>query len=103
MKKIVLFIILTIGVLNLKAQVDKNNPIIRKQLELVELMDEIADKVRLNDLLYKRVALVSFDYPDYIINETEAIQIKSRIEGVFAVRNTPFAFARMHTSLTALF
>ena len=85
MKKIVLFIILTIGVLNLKAQVDKNNPIIRKQLELVELMDEIADKVRLNDLLYKRVALVSFDYPDYIINETEAIQIKSRIEGVFAV------------------
>ncbi len=84
MKKIVLFIILTVGVSNLKAQVDKNNPIIRKQLELVELMDEIVDKVRLNDLLYKRIALVSFDYPDYIINETEAIQIRSRIEGAFA-------------------
>jgi hypothetical protein len=85
MKKIVLFAILTLGVSNLKAQVDKNNPIIRKQLELVELMDEIADKVRVNDLLYKRIALVSFDYPDYIINETEAIQIRSRIEGAFVL------------------
>jgi hypothetical protein len=85
MKKIALLLVLTVVVSVVKAQVDKNNPIIRKQLELVDLMDEIADKIRLNDLLYKRVALASFDYPDYIINETEAIQIRSRIEGAFAV------------------
>lgn len=85
MKRVLLFIVLILGVSELKAQVDKKNPLIRKQLELVELMDEITDKVRLNDMLYKRIALVSFDYPDYIINDTEAIQIKSRIEGAFAL------------------
>lgn len=84
MKKLILIVLFATVAFNTKAQVDKNNPIIRKQLELVELMDEIVDKVRLNDLLYKRVALVSFDYPDYIINETEAIQIRSRIEGAFS-------------------
>lgn len=85
MKKILFVLLFIASAFQLKAQVDKNNPIIRKQLELVQLMDEIADKVRINDILYKRVALVSFDYPEYIINETEAIQIRSRIEGAFSV------------------
>lgn len=86
MKKIVLFIFLTfLFFYSSQAQVDKNNPIIRKQLELVDLMDEISDHVKINDLLYKRVALASFDYPDYIINESEASQIRSRIEGAFSV------------------
>ncbi len=85
MKKILFVVLFIASAFQLKAQVDKNNPIIRKQLELVQLMDEIADKVRINDILYKRVALVSFDYPEYIINETEAIQIRSRIEGAFSV------------------
>lgn len=66
------------------AQIDRNNPIIRKQLELVDLMDEITDKIKLTDLIYKRISIVSFDYPDYIINESEALQIRSRIEGAFA-------------------
>lgn len=85
MKRILLILlVVVIGHSFSFAQVDKNNPIIRKQLELVDLMDEITDKIRLNDLLYKRVALASFDYPDYIINESEAIQIRSRIEGAFS-------------------
>lgn len=86
MKKIILFIFLTILFCgSSKAQVDKKNPIIRKQLELVDLMSEITDQVKINDLLYKRVALASFDYPEYIINESEAAQIRSRIEGAFAI------------------
>lgn len=86
MKRLLLIIFLSILFFNsTQAQVDRNNPIIRKQLELVDLMDEISDHVKLNDLLYKRVALASFDYPDYIINESEAIQIRSRLEGAFAI------------------
>ena len=86
MKRIILLLTLICSLYgSSKAQIDKNNPIIRKQLELVDLMDEITDQVKLNDLLYKRVALASFDYPDYIINESEASQIRSRIEGAFAV------------------
>lgn len=85
MKRIVLLLTLICSLYgSSKAQIDKNNPIIRKQLELVDLMDEITDQVKLNDLLYKRVALASFDYPDYIINESEASQIRSRLEGAFA-------------------
>ncbi len=86
MKRLLLFIFLIVLLASSsQAQVDRNNPIIRKQLELVDLMDEISDHVKLNDLLYKRVALASFDYPDYIINESEAVQIRSRLEGAFAI------------------
>src|SRR5574343_522229 len=86
MKRLLLIIFLSILFFkSSQAQVDRNNPIIRKQLELVDLMDEISDHVKLNDLLYKRVALASFDYPEYIINESEAIQIRSRLEGAFAI------------------
>lgn len=86
MKRLVLFALFILLIVNTsEAQVDRNNPIIRKQLELVDLMDEISDQVKLNDLLYKRISLASFDYPEYIINESEASQIRSRIEGAFAV------------------
>ena len=86
MKRIILLLTLICSLYgSSKARIDKNNPIFRKQLELVDLMDEITDQVKLNDLLYKRVALASFDYPDYILNESEASQIRSRIEGAFAV------------------
>jgi len=86
MKRLLLFIFLIVLLVSSsQAQVDRNNPIIRKQLELVDLMDEISDQVKLNDLLYKRVALASFDYPEYIINESEASQIRSRLEGAFAI------------------
>ncbi len=85
MKKIII-VVLFFSFWNVSSysQIDKNNPIIRKQLELVDLMDEIADKVKVNDLLYKRVSIAQFDYPEYIINESEASQIRSRLEGTFA-------------------
>lgn len=62
----------------------RSNPQVRKQTELTRLMEEVIDVLKVPDLLYRRVSIVSFEYPEFIINESEAAQIRSRIEGAFA-------------------
>ena len=62
----------------------RSNPQVRKQTELTRLMEEVIDVLKVPDLLYRRVSIVSFDYPEFILNESEAAQIRSRIEGAFA-------------------
>lgn len=62
----------------------RSNPQVRKQTELTRLMEEVVDVLKVPDLLYRRVSIVSFDYPDFILSESEASQIRSRIEGAFA-------------------
>lgn len=79
-----LLIILLIISVNSFAQLVKNNPQVRKQVDLTRLIEEVVDVVKVPDLLYRRVAIVSLDYPDFLITESEASQIRSRIEGAFA-------------------